>query len=167
MFPQWSHDGKRIAFTSDRDGDPEIYVMNADGSDQKRLTNEKGRDAHPYFSKDGKRIVFQSPWANGVDTNFYVMNSDGSDPIQLTHLKGFAGVPVYSPDEKRIALMWRRSNDFQDGTKWLICVMDADGKNLKVITDGKANDQVPNSWRATANGYSSTRIVRARTSCTQ
>ena len=34
MFPQWSHDGRRIAFTSDRDGDPEIYVMNADGSAQ-------------------------------------------------------------------------------------------------------------------------------------
>jgi Tol biopolymer transport system component len=32
MFPQWSHDGKKIAFTSDRDGDPEIYVMNADGA---------------------------------------------------------------------------------------------------------------------------------------
>lgn len=38
MFPQWSHDGKQIVFASDRDGDPEIYVMNADGSGQTRLT---------------------------------------------------------------------------------------------------------------------------------
>src|SRR5688572_13782771 len=76
MFPQWSHDGRRIVFTSDRDGDPEIYVMNSDGSSPVRLTNSKGRDAHPIFSRDGKRIVFQSPRGNGVDTNIYVMNSD-------------------------------------------------------------------------------------------
>jgi TolB protein len=69
MFPQWSQDGRRLAFTSDRDGDPELYVMNADGSDPKRLTRMNGRDAHPYFSKDGKRIVFQSPRANRVDTS--------------------------------------------------------------------------------------------------
>src|SRR5262245_3660417 len=83
MFPQWSHDGKRIAFTSDRDDDPEIYVMNADGTNPIRLTTAKGRDAHPYFSKDGKRILFQSPRANGSDTNIYIMNADGSDQRQL------------------------------------------------------------------------------------
>lgn len=93
MFPQWSHDGKRIVFTSDRDDDPEIYVMNVDGSNPVRLTHSPGRDAHPYFSRDGRRIVFQSPRANGQDTNIYVMNSDGSNVAQLTRLKGFAGVP--------------------------------------------------------------------------
>jgi Tol biopolymer transport system component len=72
------------------------------------------------------------------------MNSDGTNPVQLTNLKGFAGVPVYAPNEKHIAFMWRKSNDFADRTKWLICVMDAGGENLKVITNGKANDQVPN-----------------------
>src|SRR6266853_272449 len=109
MFPQWSHDGKRIVFTSDRDGDPEIYVMNADGSNPIRLTRSPGRDAHPYFSPDGRRIVFQSPRANGDDTNIYVMNSDGSNVMRLTNLKGFAGVPVYSPDEKLIVFQWRET----------------------------------------------------------
>jgi Tol biopolymer transport system component len=52
MFPQWSHDGKKIVFTSDRDGDPEIYTMNADGSNPVRVTYAPGRDAHPYFSRD-------------------------------------------------------------------------------------------------------------------
>ncbi|HKP70827.1 MAG TPA: hypothetical protein VJV05_16175 [Pyrinomonadaceae bacterium] len=147
MFPQWSHDGTKIAFTSDRDGDPEIYVMNADGSGQTRLTTAKGRDAHPYFSKDGKKILFQSPRENGADTNIYFMNVDGSGQKQLTKLKGFAGVPVYSPDEKKIVFMWRKSNDFRDGNKWLIATMDPNGENIRVITDGKSNDQVPNWTR--------------------
>jgi Tol biopolymer transport system component len=55
-------------FTSDRDGDPKIYVMNADGSSPVRLTHASGRDAHPYFSRDGRRIIFQSPRANGEDS---------------------------------------------------------------------------------------------------
>ena len=88
MFPQLSRDGRRIAFTSDRDGDPEIYVMNHDGSKPVRLTHVRGRDAHPYFSRDGNRIVFQSPRANGVDTNIYVMDADGFNVRQLTTLKG-------------------------------------------------------------------------------
>jgi Tol biopolymer transport system component len=125
MFPQWSHDGKRIIFTSTRDGDPEIFVMNADGSNPVRLTNTPGRDAHPQFSKDGQRVVFQSPRANGKDTNIYTMNSDGSSVKQLTSLKGFAGVPVYSPDEKLIAFQWRESNDFNDKRNWRICVMNS------------------------------------------
>jgi Tol biopolymer transport system component/pimeloyl-ACP methyl ester carboxylesterase len=144
IFPRWSHDGKKIVFTSDRDGDPEIYVMAADGSNPVRLTHAPGRDAHPYFSRDGRKIVFQSPRANGVDTNIYVMDSDGSRVVQLTSLKGFAGVPVYSPDEKLIVFQWRETNDFRDDKKWRICLMKADGSDLRVITPGAANDQVPN-----------------------
>lgn len=144
MFPQWSQDGKRIAFTSDRDGDPEIYVMNADGTSPRRLTHTPGRDAHPFFSRDGRRIVFQSPRANGVDTNIYVMNSDGANVVQLTNLKGFAGVPVYSPDEKLIVFQWRETNNFEDNGKWRICLMNTDGSGFRVITPGLANDQVPN-----------------------
>lgn len=144
MFPQWSHDGRRIAFTSDRDGDPEIYVMDADGSHPVRLTYAPGRDAHPCFSPDDRTIVFQSPRANGRDTNIYRMDADGSLVVQLTNLKGFAGVPVYSPDGKRIAFQWRETSDFEDRAKWKIGVMDAAGRNLHFITQGDANDQVPN-----------------------
>jgi Tol biopolymer transport system component len=143
-FPRWSHDGKKIVFMSDRDGDPEIYVMNADGSNPVRLTNAPGRDAHPYFSHDDRRIVFQSPRANGEDTNIYVMNSDGSHVTQLTNLKSFAGVPMYSPDEKLIVFQWRESNNFRDDKKWRICMMNADGGDFHVITPGASNDQVPN-----------------------
>lgn len=144
MFPEWSSDGKQIAFTSDRDGDPEIYVMDADGSNQRRLTNAPGRDAHPFFSRDAQRILFQSPRGDG-HTNLYIMNADGSDQRPLTFLKGFAGVPVYSPDESQILFMWRMSSDFSNASfKWLFGVMNADGSRLRVLTDGKFNDQVPN-----------------------
>jgi TolB protein len=143
-FPRWSHDGKKIVFTSDRDGDPEIYVMNADGSNPVRLTRAPGRDAHPYFSRDGRKILFQSPRANGVDTNVYVMNSDGSNVIQLTRLKGFAGVPSYSPDETRIVFQARERSSSSDNPKWRICTINVDGRDLRVITSGEANDQVPN-----------------------
>jgi TolB protein len=79
--------------------------MNADGSNPVRLTQAPGRDAHPHFSRDGRRILFQSPRANSQDTNIYLMNSDGSNAVQLTKLKGFAGVPVYAPDEKLMIVL--------------------------------------------------------------
>src|SRR4029077_16451232 len=144
MFPQWSPDGRLIAFTSDRDGDPEIYVMRADGSGARRLTHSPGRDAHPFFSPDDRRIVFQSPRANGEDTNIYVMQADGSVVVQLTRLKGFAGVPAFSPDNTLIAFQWRETSNFDDDKKWRICVMRADGSDVRVLTSGEANDQVPN-----------------------
>jgi YVTN family beta-propeller protein len=130
-------------FTSDRDSDPEIYVMHADGSMRRRLTFSPGRDAHPSFSRDGSKILFQSPRANGHDTNIYIMGSDGSTVLQLTRLKGFAGVPVYGPDGKTIVFQWRETSDFNDARKWRLCLMDADGGNVRPLTLGEANDQVP------------------------
>ena len=58
--PAWSPDGRRIAFASTRDGNREIYVMNADGSGVTRLTDNDADDGYPSWSPDGRRIAFDS-----------------------------------------------------------------------------------------------------------
>lgn len=70
-YPAWSPDGRRLAFTSTRDGNAEIYVMNADGSGQTRLTVNDGLDAGAAWSPDGRRLAFTSD-RDGND-EIYVM----------------------------------------------------------------------------------------------
>src|SRR5437773_823208 len=60
VLPDWSPDGRRIAFVSKRDGNSEVYVMNADGSGERRLTRNTADDAEPAWSPDGRTIVFES-----------------------------------------------------------------------------------------------------------
>jgi TolB protein len=66
-WPAWSPDGKQIAFTSNRDGNYEIYLMNADGSGQRNFTRHKSQDNFAAWSPDGKRIAFISNRAGGHD----------------------------------------------------------------------------------------------------
>ena len=68
----WSPLGNKIAFVSRRDGNAEIYVMNADGSGQRNLTRNTVGDRNPVWSPDGRRIAFESNWQVNV------MNADGS-----------------------------------------------------------------------------------------
>jgi Tol biopolymer transport system component len=83
--PAFSPDGSRIAFTGERDGNREIYVMDADGANQRRLTFTAGTvrdpmvesvDENPSWSPDGERIGFDSTRDGNLEV--YVMNADGS-----------------------------------------------------------------------------------------
>lgn len=67
---------------SKRDGNREIYVMNLDGSNQKRLTNNNGSDGGPSWSPDGSQLVFQSE--RDEKTHIYIMNKDGSSERKIT-----------------------------------------------------------------------------------
>jgi tricorn protease-like protein len=87
----------RIAFDSDRDGNDEIYVMNADGSNQTRLTDNSASDSSPSCSTDGSKIVFVS--TRDGNAEIYVMNSDGSNPTRLTDSSGLDFDPSFSPTE--------------------------------------------------------------------
>ena len=81
--PSWSPDGSRIAYVSFQDNFEEIYVMNADGSGQTRLTNNTSIESSPFWSPDGARIAFYS-YRDG-NWEIYMMNADGSGQTRLTN----------------------------------------------------------------------------------
>jgi TolB protein len=99
--PAWSPDGRQIAFSSVRHGDPtsRIYVMNADGSNARRLSRT-GQDMNPAWSPDGRKIAFTAFSASTATSAIYVMNADGSDQTRLART---ASPPVWSPDGRKIA----------------------------------------------------------------
>ena len=88
----------RIVFTSLRDGNNEIYVMDADGGNQENLTNHPAYDGQPDWSPDGTKIAFVS-LRDGV-SQIYVMNADGKNPIRLTDGPRWKYDPDWSPDGK-------------------------------------------------------------------
>jgi len=79
----WSPDGKKIVFDSERDGNSEIYIMNADGSHQINLSNNPANDWNPVWSPDGEKIAFVSDRDGNYE--IYIMNADGSNQINLTN----------------------------------------------------------------------------------
>ena len=91
----------QIAFMSDRAGNWQIYVMDPNGKNLQRLTNNAHNDRSPSWSPDGERIAFES-WRHGPD-EIYVMDADGSNPQRLTNNGHDDRSPSWSPDGKRIA----------------------------------------------------------------
>ncbi|GIV01726.1 MAG: hypothetical protein KatS3mg015_0556 [Fimbriimonadales bacterium] len=109
-----------IAFESTRDGNFEIYVMNADGTNQTNLTNNAAIDSGPVWSADGSKIAFVSD-RDGND-EVYVMNADGTNQTRLTNNPAPSDrFPVWSPDGSKIAFVSDRDGNVE------IYVMNADG----------------------------------------
>jgi CSLREA domain-containing protein len=126
---------EKIAFTSDRHGNSEIYVMNPDGSNQTRLTNNPGSNFFPSFSPDGSKIVFGS--ARDGNSEIYVMNSDGSNQTRLTSNTAVDTFPAFSPDGSKIVFTSHRDGNLE------IYVMNSDGSNQTRLTNNSANDDFP------------------------
>lgn len=148
--PAWSPDGKQIAFNSQRDPvpdhegpPPEIYVMDADGSRQTRLTHDGISDYGPVWSPDGTKIVFSSFYYSYPTVLLNIMNADGSDQTVLVDAVGHDSYPEWSPDGTRIAFSSRLGNRDNEGS--FIYVLSVDDMNLINLTNGLANDQNP-SW---------------------
>ena len=156
-----SESNAKIAFTSDRDGSEELYIMNADGSDVTRLTDTGGHISYDHrWSPDGRRIAFASDQSGNYE--IYVMNADGSGLTQLTHSDRDDYNLAWSPDGQRIAFVSHRPADLvlpgalsrmriygSDSAQMLgnfdICLVNSDGSGLTRLTDDAGNDFNP-SW---------------------
>lgn len=121
----------RIAFMSERDGNSEIYMMNADGSGAVRLTHNAATDWNPAWSPDGTRIAFASDLTGNFE--IYVMNADGSGLTRLTYYPEWDTDPAWSPDGTQIAFV----RDFRSKYGYThphIYVMNADGSEQVHLT---------------------------------
>jgi Tol biopolymer transport system component len=91
--PAWSPDGSLIAFTSNRGGTFEIYVMRSNGANPRRLTRDGG--GQPCWSPDGSKIAFINRYLDNAD--IFVMDSDGNNVVNLTKNQVYDVQPVWSP----------------------------------------------------------------------
>jgi TolB protein len=155
-----STDGKKIVFTSIRNGDLDIYTMDADGTNVKQLTHELGYDGGPFFSPDGKLIVYRAHHPkteqeirdykellaqNQIRPTYleiWLMNSDGSNKRQITDMGAASFAPSFFPDGKRIIFASNVGSTGGMGNFELYAV-DLDGKNLERITFTDGFDGFP------------------------
>jgi Tol biopolymer transport system component len=124
-----------IAFISQRDGNFEIYVINADGSDPRRLTNDAGEDDQPAWSPDGSQFAFDSD--RGGNFEIYVMATDGTGLQRLTTNRAVDAGPDWSPDGTRITFVSLRDGNAE------IYVMNADGSDQRRLTQNPPGDFEP------------------------
>jgi TolB protein len=149
--PAWSPDGSKIAFVSGRDGNPEIYVMDADGASAARLTENDSTDGSPTWSPDGRQIAFVrylpvvtfdrngEEVVHAHNAELFVMSADGGGQRRLTFNEVQDIAPSWSPDGSKIAFVRSRSLfttaadggiSFQSRNPELL-VMNPDGSNEK------------------------------------
>jgi Tol biopolymer transport system component len=130
--PSWSRDGRTIVFVSWRDGNGEVYAMDADGSEPRNLTQNPANDIRPAWSPDGRRIAFVS--RRDGNSEVYVMNADGSEKRNLTRNRADDNDPAWSRDGRRIAFL--RCSDsprscVTSSYSYQLYVVNADGSGLR------------------------------------
>lgn len=133
--PLEGHGGGLIAFYSERDGNAEIYTINADGSAETRLTDNHALDIVPDLSPDGSQIVFVSD-RDGND-EIYRMNWDGSGVVRLTHTPAQESYPYWSADGTKIVFCSKRD----DGRTFEVYLMNGDGTDQKRITTNSVSEE--------------------------
>ena len=156
-----SPNGKKIIFTSTRDGDLELYSMDKNGKNIKRLTNEVGYDGGAFYSPDSKQIVYRgSHPTTEADTKKYkdllaqhlivpttfevwTMNADGSNKRQITKLNAASFAPFFTPDGKRIIFCTNYFATDKGKRNFDLAVINVDGTNLERVTFNESFDGFP------------------------
>ena len=155
-----SPDGRKIVFTSLKDGDLDIYVMNVDGSGLRQLTHQVGYDGGPWWSPDGKQIVYRAYHpANPTELKTYsdllaqrlvrpnkmdlwLMDADGGNQRQITHLGAASFGPSWTADGKRIIFSSNHHTDPKLGNFDLFLIK-PDGTGLEQVTTAPTFDGFP------------------------
>ena len=130
--PAWSPDGKQLAAVLTRDGTSQIYLMNADGSNLRRLTASGAIDTEPFFTPDGQSIYFTSD--RGGSPQIYRMAASGGEPVRVTFDGDYNVSPRVSPDGKTLAFISRISGRFQ------LMAMDLENRQTQALTDGQRDE---------------------------
>jgi TolB protein len=146
-----TRDGKHVVFTSTRNGDLDIFTMDADGSNVKQLTNELGYDGGPFWSYDGSKIVYRAEhpktpqeikdykdlFAAGLirpgNLEIWVMNANGSNKHQVTRNGAANFGPYWLPDGKRIIFASNQA-DPKNGRDFDLYIINEDGTGQQRIT---------------------------------
>ncbi len=156
-----SPDGKKLVFTSTRNGDIDIYTMNVDGSHVKQLTHELGYDGGPFYSRDGKWIVYRAyhpttkqdideyqallkqNMIHPTTLELWVMKPDGSHKRQVTHLNAASFAPYFYPDGQRIIFSSNIDSEGGGMGNFELYSVKLDGSGLERITFSPGFDGFP------------------------
>ncbi len=156
-----SPDGKKIIFTSMRDGDLDLYSMHKNGSNVKRLTNELGYDGGAFFSPDSKQIVYRSYhpkteseiafYKERLSQNLiqptvfevWTMNADGTNKRQITKLNSASFAPFFTPDGKRIIFCTNYFATDKQKRNFDLALINTDGTGLERVTFYDSFDGFP------------------------
>lgn len=133
----WSPDGSKIVFGSIKDGRSWVAVMNADGSNLRRLAEGT---PDPDWSPDGGRIAFSHPSptaGGGIGSQIWVMNADGSEPRQITRSGTYKAGPSWSPDGTRMAFILVGDSGSPRNPRPQLGIMNADGTEERILTSEK------------------------------
>ncbi len=156
-----SPDGKKIIFTSTRDGDLDLYSMNKNGTNVKRLTNELGYDGGAFFSPDSKQIVYRAyhpkterevaRYKQRLSENLiepttfevWTMNADGTNKRQVTKLDSASFAPFFTPDGKRIIFCTNYFATDKQKRNFDLALINTDGTGLERVTFYESFDGFP------------------------
>jgi len=136
-LPVATHDGRVIAFQSDRDGPSHLFVMGADGKNQLRITNTLADDMGPDWNNDGSVLVFASWTSENAPMKIETVRADGTQrrAIYTAQGKNEVSWPRFSPDGKQIAFNAEKENGYD------IVIVNADGSNPRTFAS-----HLPSAW---------------------